>query len=183
MSFGRDATSYHGDCELCQSLIVFYSDYCGNSVTGLFCLRVSMRDRTPLFTLVETRRDTESLEGDDSQALWEGGRATKHFWYRSWKRQSRETTVNNGELPLLSVRLWTRVLGSEGKLDWFRLLALIDSNDGWLLSPWISFSVCGGLRVSKHPKFWCVINKPVSSRLILWLTHSREEEDGGCNVY
>ncbi len=53
--------------------------YCGNSVTGLFCLRVSMRDRTPLFTLVETRRDTESPGGDEPQAFWEGGRATKHF--------------------------------------------------------------------------------------------------------
>lgn len=53
--------------------------YCGNSVTGLFCLRVSMRDRTPLFTLVDTRRDTESPGGDEVQAFWEGGRATKHF--------------------------------------------------------------------------------------------------------
>lgn len=54
--------------------------YCGNSVTGLLCLRVSMRDRTPLFTLVETRRDTDSPGGNELQALWEGGRATKHFW-------------------------------------------------------------------------------------------------------
>lgn len=53
--------------------------YCGNSDTGLLCLRVSMRDRTPLFTLVETRRDTDSPGGDELQAFWEGGRATKHF--------------------------------------------------------------------------------------------------------
>lgn len=59
--------------------VVLSSRYCGNSVTGLFCLRVSMRDRTPLFTLVETRRDTESPGGDEPQAFWEGGRATKHF--------------------------------------------------------------------------------------------------------
>lgn len=83
MGFGSDATSYHGDWGLCRRLVVFYYGYCGNSVTGLFCLRVSMRDRTPLFTLVETRRDTESPGGDEPQAFWEGGRATKHFWYRS----------------------------------------------------------------------------------------------------
>lgn len=43
--------------------------YCGNSVTGLLCLRVSMSDRTPLFTLVETRRDTDSPGGDELQAF------------------------------------------------------------------------------------------------------------------
>lgn len=54
--------------------------YCGNSLTGRLCLRVSMRDCTPLLTLVETRRDTESPGGEEPQAFWEGGRATRHFW-------------------------------------------------------------------------------------------------------
>lgn len=54
--------------------------YCGNSLTGRLCLRVSMSDWTPLLTLVETRRDTESPGGDEPQAFWEGGRATRHFW-------------------------------------------------------------------------------------------------------
>lgn len=83
--FGSNATSYHGDWGLWQGVksVVLNRGYCGNSVTGLFCLRVSMRDRTPFFTLVETRRDTESPGGDEPQAFWEGGRATKHFWYRS----------------------------------------------------------------------------------------------------
>lgn len=54
--------------------------YCGNSLTGRLCLRVSMRDWTPLLTLVETRRDTESPGGEEPQAFWEGGRATRHFW-------------------------------------------------------------------------------------------------------
>lgn len=66
-----------------RELLVLNCGYCGNSVTGLFCLRVSMRDRTPRFTLVETRRDTDSPGGEEPQAFWEGGRATKHFWYRN----------------------------------------------------------------------------------------------------
>lgn len=48
---------------------VFYRGYCGDSVTGFFCLRVSMSDRTPLFTLVDTRRDTESPGGDEPLAF------------------------------------------------------------------------------------------------------------------
>ncbi|TNN70526.1 putative methyltransferase NSUN7 [Liparis tanakae] len=45
---------------------------------------LSMRDRTPRFTLVVTRRVTESAEGEEEEhARWEGGRATRHFWYRS----------------------------------------------------------------------------------------------------
>lgn len=79
--FGSDVTSYHGDWGGCGREMVraHTGGYCGSSVTGRFCLRVSMRDRTPLFTLVDTRRDTESPGGDDPQAFWEGGRATKHF--------------------------------------------------------------------------------------------------------
>lgn len=86
-SFGSDATSYHGDWGLWPGVGCLSYGYCGNSVTGLFCLRVSMRDRTPLFTLVETRRDTESPGGEEPQAFWEMGRATKHFWYRSWENE------------------------------------------------------------------------------------------------
>lgn len=50
--------------------------------------RVSMRDWTPRLTLVVTRRVTESGEGAEEQpARWEGGRATRHFWYRSWNEE------------------------------------------------------------------------------------------------
>lgn len=45
------------------------SDHWGSSVTGLFCLSVSMRDRTPRLTLVETRRVTESAGGACEQAF------------------------------------------------------------------------------------------------------------------
>ena len=43
-----------------------------------------MRDWTPRFTLVVTRRVTESeetgeVEEEEEPALWEGGRATRHF--------------------------------------------------------------------------------------------------------
>lgn len=47
-----------------------------------------MRDWTPRLTLVVTRRVTESGEGAEEQpARWEGGRATRHFWYRSWNTE------------------------------------------------------------------------------------------------
>ncbi len=45
------------------------SDHWGSSVTGLFCLSVSMRERTPRLTLVETRRVTESAGGACEQAF------------------------------------------------------------------------------------------------------------------
>lgn len=111
----RDMTCYHGDKGLWQGVGKLNCGYCGSSVTGLFCLRVSMSDRTPLFTLVETRRDTESPGGEEPQAFWEGGRATKHFWYRSWRRGKREgerggegRLVNKRELHLPNIRLCER---------------------------------------------------------------------------
>lgn len=52
-----------------QGVAALIRCYCGNSVTGLLCLRVSMSDRTPLFTLVETRRDTDSPGGEELQAF------------------------------------------------------------------------------------------------------------------
>lgn len=45
------------------------SDHWGSSVTGLFCLSVSMSERTPRLTLVETRRVTESAGGACEQAF------------------------------------------------------------------------------------------------------------------
>lgn len=59
-----------------------FSGY-GVSVTGRFCFKVSMRDKTPRFTLVVTRLVTESAGGGGGRTFWEGGLATKHFWYRS----------------------------------------------------------------------------------------------------
>lgn len=62
--------------------------HCWGSSDGCFLgFRVSMRDWTPRFTLVVTRRVTESEDGEEEEpARWEGGRATRHFWYRSWGR-------------------------------------------------------------------------------------------------
>lgn len=59
--------------------------HCWGSSDGCFLgFRVSMRDWTPRFTLVVTRRVTESADGEEEEpARWEGGRATRHFWYRS----------------------------------------------------------------------------------------------------
>ena len=67
--------------------------HCWGSSDGCFLVfRLSMSDCTPRFTLVVTRRVTESgevveeeVEEEQEAALWEGGRATRHFWYRSWK--------------------------------------------------------------------------------------------------
>lgn len=55
--------------------------HCWGSSDGCFLVfRVSMRDWTPRFTLVVTRRVTESGEGaEEEPARWEGGRATRHF--------------------------------------------------------------------------------------------------------
>lgn len=55
----------------------------GASVTGRFCFKVSMRDKTPLFTLVVTLLVTESAGGGGGRTFCEGGLATKHFWYRN----------------------------------------------------------------------------------------------------
>lgn len=63
------------------------SDHWGSSVTGLFCLSVSMSERTPRLTLVETRRVTESAGGACEQAFWDGGRATRHFWYLNCRQR------------------------------------------------------------------------------------------------
>lgn len=51
----------------------------GISVTGRFCFKVSMRDKTPLFTLVVTLLVTESAGGGGGRTFCEGGLATKHF--------------------------------------------------------------------------------------------------------
>lgn len=75
---------------VCLRVCVCECDYCGSSVTGLFCLRVSMRDRTPRLTLVETRRVTESEGGACEQDFCDGGRATRHFWYRNCSGGERE---------------------------------------------------------------------------------------------
>lgn len=49
-----------------------------------------MRDWTPRFTLVVTLRVTESADGEEEEpARWEGGRATRHFWYRSWEGEGK----------------------------------------------------------------------------------------------
>lgn len=55
----------------------------GVSVTGRFCFKVSMRDKTPRFTLVVTLLVTESAGGGGGRTFCEGGLATKHFWYRN----------------------------------------------------------------------------------------------------
>lgn len=70
--------------------------HCWGSSDGCFLVfRVSMRDWTPRFTLVVTRRVTESGEGaEEEPARWEGGRATRHFWYRSWGRKKRVRRKN-----------------------------------------------------------------------------------------
>lgn len=57
----------------------------GASVTGRFCFKVSMRDKTPRFTLVVTLLVTES-GGGGGRTFCEGGLATKHFWYRNWNK-------------------------------------------------------------------------------------------------
>lgn len=62
-----------------------WSSY-GISGTGRFCFKVSMRDKTPLFTLVVTLLVTESAGGGGGRAFCEGGLATKHFWYRNCNR-------------------------------------------------------------------------------------------------
>lgn len=69
--------------------VVTGDGHCWGSSDGCFLgFRVSMRDWTPRFTLVVTRRVTESAAGEDEEpARWEGGRATRHFWYRSWERR------------------------------------------------------------------------------------------------
>lgn len=66
------------------------SHHCCWSSDGCFLVfRVSMRDWTPRFTLLVTRRVTESGDGGEEEpARWEGGRATRHFWYRSWGRRT-----------------------------------------------------------------------------------------------
>lgn len=69
--------------------------HCWGSSDGCFLgFRVSMRDWTLRFTLVLTRRVTESEDGEEGEeeepARWEGGRATRHFWYRSWETRSRK---------------------------------------------------------------------------------------------
>lgn len=51
----------------------------GVSVTGRFCFKVSMRDKTPRFTLVVTLLVIESAGGGGGRTFCEGGRATKHF--------------------------------------------------------------------------------------------------------
>ena len=58
--------------------------HCWGSSDGCFLgLRVSIRDWTPRFTLVVTRRVTESEETweveEEELARWDGGRATRHF--------------------------------------------------------------------------------------------------------
>lgn len=64
---------------------------------------------------------------------------------------------------LQSYSCWLHGCGG-GKLDWHRLLPLIDSNDSRLQSLSISFSVCAYVCFS-------VIN---GGQLILWLTHTAE---------
>lgn len=51
----------------------------GVSETGRFCFKVSMRDKTPRFTLVVTLLVTESAGGGGGRTFCEGGLATKHF--------------------------------------------------------------------------------------------------------
>lgn len=68
-----------------RGAVVRGDGHCWGSSDGCFLgFRVSMRDWTPRFTLVVTRRVTESADGEEEEpARWEGGRATRHFWYRS----------------------------------------------------------------------------------------------------
>lgn len=74
-----------------RGAVVRGDGHCWGSSDGCFLgFRVSMRDWTPRFTLVVTRRVTESADGEEEEpARWEGGRATRHFWYRSWEGEGK----------------------------------------------------------------------------------------------
>lgn len=73
-----------------MSKSIYLDSLHGDSDTGRFCFKVSMRDKTPRFTLVVTRLVIESVGGPGGHILGGGGLATKHFWYRSCKSDRHE---------------------------------------------------------------------------------------------